>query len=134
MIEKVPYDQMDSNVVELAKALNAFDGIYTVGSCGGHPNNENYQNPEGSWSVLFQLQPARQYSPSVSAWLALEFLVYAFNNCFNRSGLDVRITTFSAPPYLNHPGNTILFTAEGKGVRADDIAKYLLRLKKECFD
>src|SRR5438552_1700846 len=101
---KIPYSDMDANIVALAKAINAFDGIYTISSCGGHARNKNYQLPANKWEVTFQLEPARQNSPSVRSWLALEFLVYAFSKCFSSDMGDVGITTFSPSPHLNGPG------------------------------
>ena len=37
---EVPYDELDENIVNLVRAVNSFPGIFTVGSCGGHPNPE----------------------------------------------------------------------------------------------
>lgn len=130
---RIPYSEMDANIVALAKAINAFDGIYTTSSCGGHSKNKKYQLPDNRWEVTFQLEPARQNSPSVRAWLALEFLVYAFCKCFSSDAGDVRITTFSPSPYLNGHGQSISFTLEGKDVNPDDVAEWLLAFKKECF-
>jgi len=130
---KVPYSEMDANIVALAKAINAIDGLYTVSSCGGHKNNKEYQLPADRWEVTFRLEPARQNSPSVRAWLALEFLVYTFCKCYYSDKGDVRITTFSPSPYLNGPGSSISFTMEGKGVNPDDVAKWLAEFKKKRF-
>lgn len=130
---EAPYDEMDQNIVRLAKALNSFDGIYTVGSCGGHPDAQAYQNPEGTWSILFQLESARLYSPSTAAWLSLEFLVWAFNNNYRRGGWNVNITTYAPPPYLNELGGSIFFTAEGMDVDPDQIAENLMSLKDDLF-
>ncbi|MBK8464907.1 MAG: hypothetical protein IPL32_03670 [Chloracidobacterium sp.] len=133
---EVPYDKMDSNIVELVKALNSFDGIYTIDSCGGHQNNKHYQLPAGSWEVSFKLRPARQYSPSVNAWLTLELLVYTFCKCYSPDKGHVRITTFSPSPQHNFsgPGNSISFALEGTDADPDDVALYLHALKEEYFD
>ncbi len=37
-------NELDKNIVGLVRAINEFKGIYTIRSCGGHPNNENFQN------------------------------------------------------------------------------------------
>lgn len=126
MRDMIPYDDMDQNIVGLAKAINAFDGIYTIDSCGGHENNTPYQLPAGNWEVTFKLRPARRHSPSLDAWLSLEFLAYAFCKCWSRDNGDVRIATFSGSPYLNGPGNSISFTLEGSGADPDEVAKWLL--------
>jgi hypothetical protein len=122
---------MDPNIVALAKTISSFDGLYTISSCGGHADNKHYQLPADEWEVSFQLEPARQNSPSVRAWLALEFLVYAFCKCFGSDEGDVKITTFSPSPYLNGPGQSISFSLEGKGVNPDEVAKWLRGFKKE---
>lgn len=128
-----PYDEMDQNIVTLAKVLNSFDGIYTIGSCGGHEDPEPYQNAEGTWRILFCLQTATSYAPSTAAWLSLEFIVWAFNNDFRRGGWDVNITAYSPPPYLNELGNSISFSAEGNSVDPDEVAEMLRRFKEDFF-
>lgn len=78
MIE-VPYDEIDANIVPLVRALNSFPGIFTLGSCGGHPNNKEFQNPEGTFDIVFGVEVADQ-RPTREGWLSLEFLIYVFNN------------------------------------------------------
>ena len=47
-----PEPEIDSKIRRLVDALNAFDGIATLGSCGGHPEPlKGGQWPEGSWYV-----------------------------------------------------------------------------------
>ena len=54
MTKSVPYDELDHKLVSLVKAPNDFDGVTTVGSCGGHTNADVvYQNEEGTWHVSF---------------------------------------------------------------------------------
>jgi len=128
---KIPYGEMDANIVGLAKVLNSFDGIYTTSSCGGHQNNTPYQLPFGSWEVTFKLRPARQNSPSLDAWLSLEYLVFLFSKCYNPDKGSVIITPFSPDPYLNHPGNSISFTLNGKDTDPDKVAGWLLLFGKD---
>lgn len=128
----IPYKELDENVVNLVTALNEFEGIYTVGSCGGHTNNKPYQKPEGEWMVVFQLE-FNETEVSTEGWFSLEFLVWFCNNNLARSGYDVNIRTFSPPPYLNNPGNSISFILEGKGVSPDFVVEELKSLKEECF-
>lgn len=127
---KIPYDEMDANIVGLAKVLNSFDGIYTISSCGGHKRNKSFQLPAGNWEVTFKLRPARQNSPSVDAWLTLEFLVYLFSKCYSSDKGYVRIAPFSPSPYLNGPGNSISFTLEGEDADPDEVADWLLMCEK----
>lgn len=124
--------ELDENIVGLVRAINEFKGIYTVGSCGGHSNNENFQMPEGEWMVIFQVE-FNEKGVSPEGWVALEFLVWACNNNFARSGYDVNISTFSSPPYLNQIGGSISFTIKGRGISADTFAEELRALRKECF-
>jgi len=127
----VPYDELDSNIVGVVRTLNSFPGILTVGSCGGHKDSETYQNREGTWSVVLQLE-TEDSRPLREAWLSLEFLVYAFNNWFYRSGLKVAISAYSAPPHFNYPGDTITFSVDGEEL-PDEIAELLSKMKAECF-
>ena len=54
--------------------LNEFDGLTTIGSCGGHPNPTIYQEPEGSWSIIMKFDHGND------GWLALEFLSWLINH------------------------------------------------------
>lgn len=128
----VPYHELDENIVGLVKALNEFEGIYTVGSCGGHANNKHYQKPEGEWMIVFMIE-FNGTEVSAEGWFALEFLVWFCNNNLSRSGYQVYISPYSAPPYLNEPGNTISFTFEGKSVSPDFVVEELKKLKEDCF-
>lgn len=130
MIE-VPYEELDQNIVELVRVFNGFPGVFTVGSCGGHANPKNYQSPEGSWDIVFILE-IKDDRPTSEAWLSFEFLVYAFNNWFYRTGLKVDLSAYSAPPHFNEPGQTITFRVVGDEDPAQ-IAKELFALKKEFF-
>src|SRR5690242_14297251 len=88
---------LDRNIVSLVEALNAFRGATTVGSCGGHPDPGPGQKPAGEWTVSFRLAPDNH------GWRALEFLAWFVNNDARRSGMNIRLEPFSAPPYLNTP-------------------------------
>ncbi len=127
------YDDMDPNIVSLVKAINEFPGIYTVSSCGGHRNNKPYQLPAGSWEVMFMLEAARVYSPSVDAWLSLEALAYAFSKCFNASPGEIRLSVYSPSPALNGPGESITFVLEGKDVDPEKVAAWLSEFSKDPY-
>ena len=127
----VPYDELDANVVELVRAINSFPGIYTVGSCGGHPNNQDFQSREGTFDIVLQLE-VESMRPTEDAWLSLEFLVYIFNNVFYGTGIKVFVGPYSAPPHYNEPGSTITFRAGGEE-NPDEIAELLLDQKNQWF-
>lgn len=124
-----PLNDMDANIVSLVQALNAWPGIQTVSSCGGHKDNKDYQLPMGEWQVMFQLEPARVYSPSVQAWLSLEALAYGFSKRFESD--KVCLTVFSTDPFLNGSGESIYFNLKGKDIEPDAAAKFLGTLIKE---
>jgi len=128
------YDEMDSNIVSLVKALNAFDGIYTISSCGGHRNNKSYQLPRGRWDIFFRLKPARVNSPSVQAWLTLELLAYAFSKCFDTGKGNISLTVSSPSPFLNGPGECISFILKGKDVDPDVLANWLVEFRQNCLE
>lgn len=130
MIE-VPYEELDENIVELVKAINSFPGIFTVGSCGGHEDPEEYQNKHGTFDIVFMIETEEQV-PTRDAWLALEFLVYTFNNIFPRTGINVFLNAYSAPPHFNEPGNTITFRVGGEE-DPNEIADLLLDQKGKLF-
>ncbi len=127
----IPYDELDTNIVELVRAINSFPGIYTVGSCGGHPNNKDFQNREGTFDIVFQLEVEGR-RPTEDAWLSLEFLVYIFNNVFYRTGSKVFVGPYSAPPHYNKPGSTITFRLGGEE-DPNEIAELLKDQKAQWF-
>ena len=126
-LAKVPYAELDSNMVEICKALNKFKGIRTVSSCGGHGNPAPYQRPVGSWSVSFTVEHNEH------GWRALEFLTWVINNTLARSGFQVHLSPYSPPPYLNDPGTTLTFSIDGEGIDPDKCAEELMQLKSECY-
>ena len=71
--DNVPYGELDSNVLNLVRALNAFAGIKTIGSCGGHREPGQAQAREGSWWVTFEIEH------SEDGGFALEFLAWLIN-------------------------------------------------------
>jgi hypothetical protein len=80
---EVPYDELDPPVVELVRVLNEqFDGLATIGSCGGHEDGKpgEVHTSADQWWVTFELEPADAdadtTAPSAGAWMDLEFLAY----------------------------------------------------------
>jgi hypothetical protein len=114
----VPESALDPNIIPLVHALNAFTGIETIGSCGGHPNPNACQAGEGEFEVTFDI------GHSDDGLFALEFLVWAVNNNWQQLDHWAQIVAFAAPPYLNLPGETLHFTLEGEG-SPEELASYL---------
>ncbi len=126
MSAKAPYRELDRNIVRLCRALNEFPGIQTIGSCGGHEDPKPYQQPAGSWVVLFTVRHDEH------GWHALEFLTWVVSD-FARAGHVTRLTPHSSPPFLNRPGATLYFAIDVAGIEADEFAERLLRLKRDYY-
>lgn len=121
--------QIDAKIRKLVDALNAFDGVATLGSCGGHPEPlEGGQWPEGSWYVTFRL------SRDTHGWRALEFLAWLVNHDYSVGEPRVRLYPDSAPPYLNRPGAMLKFALEGcEGADPDALASFMDQQRQACF-
>ena len=63
----IDYSKIDPSIRELVRALNAFPGVTTIGSCGGHPDPGPGQWPEGSWYIKMK------FDQNEDGWMALEF-------------------------------------------------------------
>ena len=123
----IDYTEIDTNIVDLVKVLNEFPGVITTGSCGGHSNPGPGQNPAGEFSVAFKVEHTEH------GQLSLEFLVWAVNNSLVRTGHNVRIYPYCAPPYLNDPGHTLYFVLEGADADPGTIAKHLRDMRQDFF-
>ncbi|MBA2449675.1 MAG: hypothetical protein H0V51_16765 [Chloroflexi bacterium] len=123
-------EEIDTSILPLVDALNAFDGISTIGSCGGHPEplNNPSQWPEGSWYVKFDV------ARTVAGWRVLEFLAWLINNDYARSGHQVVLLPKSPPPYANTPGKCLSFALEGSaGEDAAQLATWMDRCREQCY-
>ena len=118
---------LDPNIRPLVAVLNSFEGIHTVGSCGGHPNPRPGQDPEGSWSVSFYVDH------SEDGWVALEWLVWLINNDYRRGGHDVFLGPYAPPPYLNTPGACLTFHLRGHNEDPEALAQWTEQQKAECY-
>src|SRR3712207_5757710 len=98
---------LDRNIVSLVQELNAFVGIETMGSCGGHRHPTPAQWAAGSFYVKFRVAHTEE------GWRALEFLTWLLNDDLSRSGHHVRLIPTAPPPYLNWPGKVLSFAVEG---------------------
>jgi hypothetical protein len=118
---RIPYKELDANIVKLVRALNRYPGVTTIGSCGGH---EIITNPSqwkaGTWYIKFQLA-ADEYG-----WIVLEHLAWAINNDYRRADHKVILLPTAAPPYLNIPGDCLCFAVEGENhADPDKLAEFL---------
>jgi hypothetical protein len=120
-------DPLDANMRRLVRALNAFPGAETIGSCGGHVNPTPAQWPEDTWYVnlVFDQSPAGHF--------ALEFLAWAVNNDYRRGGFRVMLYPYAPPPYLNEPGRVLRYHLEGYGADPDALATFLNTMRRKHF-
>lgn len=100
---------LDPNIRTLVKALNAFDGIRTIGSCGGHENPSQAQWDKGTFYVKFDVDW------TTDGRFALEFLAWFFNDYCHKADLSgfVRLIPVAAAPFINTPGECLYFVIEG---------------------
>ncbi len=120
--------ELDPNILSLVKVLSSFKGITTVGSCGGHQAPDSCQKPSGEWIVSFKL------ASNDDGWRALEFLAWLVNNDSRRGGLKVDLIPFAAPPYLNTPGECLVFQLSGWGGEdPEEFAKMLSESKRQFY-
>jgi hypothetical protein len=124
-----PESEIDAKIRRLVDALNAFDGIATLGSCGGHPEPlKGGQWPEGSWYVTFTVRR------DTHGWRALEFLAWLINHDYTRAEVGVMFYPDALPPYLNTPGSMLKFALEGyQGTSADKLASFMNQQREACF-
>src|SRR5204862_957086 len=72
---KYPVDstELDPNMRRIVAALNRFDGIQTIDSCGGHEYPTPGQWPAGRWCISLKVAHTEE------GWRGLEFLARAIN-------------------------------------------------------
>lgn len=122
-----PYDELDPPVVELCRVLNRFDGIYTMGSCGGHDPQGDHELPGDEWRVTFQIE-LEDERPTAEGWIHAEFIAWAIYDMWQMN--RVRLRSFALPPWLNFPGRMLRFQIEGnrateEGIEPDDVAGFI---------
>ena len=122
----IDYSEIDTSMRELVRALNAFQGVNTIGSCGGHPEPGPGQWPEGCWYVKMT------FDHNEDGWMALEFLAWAINRDYS-SAHKVILYPTSPPPYLNEPGKMLTFALEGRENDPDDLAHFLNMEREHDF-
>lgn len=120
------YEGLDENIVGLVKVLNSFQDIYTIGSCGGHKNPKSYQLPNGSWKILFKIEPTARLTD-------LEFITWSINHMARWKEYGVWLDLHSPPPYLNEIGNSVYFSLNGEDCDARKIAQELEEYKNDDY-
>jgi len=120
---------IDPLIQRLVDALNAFDGIQTHGSCGGHPEPLlRGQWPAGSWYVKLRVDKTEH------GWRALEFLAWLINNAYQRDAHHVTLYPVAPPPYLNTPGQVLSFALEGfDGENPDALADWMQQVRERAY-
>ncbi len=114
--------QIDSNIAELVHALNAFPGITTIGSCGGHENPTEIQRPLGEWFVTFRA------AHTGGGWRSLEYIAGSITLDPWRTTLTVHT---SQPGYAT--GRALFFSLQGREFADPDrIAQYLNRVREQA--
>jgi hypothetical protein len=120
---------IDSSIQCLVDALNAFEGIETIGNCGGHAEPlKGGQWPAGSWYVKFRVDKSEH------GWRALEFLAWMINNAYQRADHHVTLYPTAPPPYLNEPGGVLAFALEGyDGEDSTALADWMDQLRHNAY-
>lgn len=119
-------EELDDNIRPLVEAINAFPAVYTVGSCGGHPDPGPGQWPEGKWYVKFQVEHTEE------GWRSLEFLAWVTRD-LQRGDYTVVLEATAPPPYLNEPGACLAFVLSGNGADPELVARFLSEMHEECY-
>ena len=119
---------IDASIQYLADAPNAFRGMRTIGSCGGHPQPlTGGRWPAGAWYVEFRV------GTDEAGWRALELLAWLMNNASQQGEHHVRLLP-AAPPHLNTPGQVLAFALEGfDGDDPNHLAEWLGQLRAKAY-
>lgn len=116
----------DRKILKLIRAFNEFPGVQ--GSCisGAGPRSRGIDKGEKGWTLSLNIEQ------NETGWFVLEFLGWLINNDFQKAGMNIQFLPNSQPPYLNFPGNTLVFEVSGT-CSADQAADAVRRARKECF-
>jgi len=104
---------IDQRIKKLVNALNDLPDVYTCGSCGGHKDLENRENPvpEGYFYIQFIVEPTE------NGFLSLGIIDLAARNVDN-DDLTVKVLNCTDNPKL------VMFHILGKNwVDPDEVAK-----------
>jgi hypothetical protein len=131
---RIPYKEMDPPIVTVCRAFNAYPGLHTVSSCGGHEKGGVL--PADQWEVALQVELDEGHRPTLRGWVSIEFIAWVLRD-FARSGdgRELELTAESAPPFLNRPANTLTFWVWGRrpSTLPDDVAQHLDYCRRELY-
>lgn len=124
--QAIDYRALDATIAHLVHTLNAFEGVTTIGSCGGHDQPGPGQWPAGSWYVTFRI------ARDAHGWRALEFLAFCVETFGHGRGIILRPS--SPPPYLNTPGRMLRFALECyDGMDPNELAAFIDTIRNRCY-
>lgn len=115
------HSELDANIHDLVMALNAFPGIATIGSCGGHQNPTEIQRPEGEWFVTFRVAHTQ------GGWKSLEHI----SGVISIDPWRTSLTVHTSQPG-NATGRAMFFSLQGWDYAdLDRTANYLNRVRDQ---
>ncbi len=116
----IPYADLDPNIMNLVRALNAFPGVSTIGSCGGHEHPNEIQRPLGEWFVTFHI------AHKSGGWRSLEYIAGAITLDPWRTSLTTHTSQPGSPT-----GRSLFFSLQGRDFADPErIAAYLNRIRE----
>jgi len=121
MISKASGD-FDPTVRRLVDQLNAFPGVVTFSSCGGHrePLTPS-QRPLGEFEVNFNVYPL------LGGWRSLELIASALVESEDRNSLKLTLWSVGG-------GTSVNFELEGRRHADPDALATVLSQMRELFD
>lgn len=123
-------DEIDANIRPLVDALNAFPGITTFASCGGHHNHNpaNDQVGERDWYIRFHLDWTE------AGRFSLEFLAFLVNEDGEPYSERLWLFPKAPPPYLNGPGTVLCWClVSWCGTDPNVFASYITEEREVAF-
>ena len=77
---------IDRNIQRLVTELNAFPGVATFSSCGGHPDpSTQSQRSAGEFEVSFNIYPLH------GGWRSLELIASVVSECVEHGKLTITV-------------------------------------------
>ncbi len=118
----LPFD-LDPNIWRLVRELNAFPGITSFSSCGGHSRPESpSQCPAGTFEVNFNAYPLR------GGWRSLELIASAVSESGERDKLTITVWSMGG-------GTSVCFELAGRDqADPDGLAEELARIRTTFDD
>ncbi len=115
-------NDLDHNMVSLVAELNAFPGITTFSSCGGHLHPTSLSEcPEGHFEVNFNVDPLR------GGWRSLELIVSVVSESTDHGKLSVTLWSMGC-------GGSVCFELSGRDHADPDYLAELLSQSRLMYD